>query len=209
MPATDPNKAYTIGKLRPLTSRFIVQTYGTEKAPDQGSLSQIDATVTTWLNRGVPREAFLLGLPLYGPAPDGQKTVTYAEFRELYQMSDNWDSTFAAYWSSDPESPIHLPDVRSLGVRFERVFERNLAGVALWALSYDHGFPEVQQLVRDKFARSESYKLQLNANDSLPSGWITEDGGQTRLRNEYNWVWMMVGCVFLVILLLIMKRYFK
>lgn len=221
LPGNDPEGAYDIRKLRNLATRFIIKPYTAWNASQAGPLAplrsgshwgtaSVEGALAHWLERGVSREMVVLSVPLSGQLWDGERNerIRFSEFRQDYNWSGSWDSTAAQMVFRKENQELWIDEERSLGERLDLVYDRNLEGVALWALGDDHGFGGMQEVLEQKMTRREASSMGVEI-DSVPPGWIQEDGGATRLRNEFNWIWMLAGCIGFIIILLLMRRYFK
>ena len=221
LPGRDPEAAFDIGKLRNLATRFIIKPYSEYDASQAGpsaplgsgghwGQTSIEGSLAHWLKRGVSREMIVLSVPLSGQLWDGKMNtrIRFSEYRQDYNWKGKWDATAAQMVFRNGSQELWIDEERSLEERLNLVYDRNLEGVALVALGDDHGFWGMQQVLEQKMTRREASSMGVEI-DSVPPGWIQEDGGATRLRNEYNWIWMLVGCIGLVIILLLMRRYFK
>ena len=47
----------------------------------------------------------------------------------------------------------YYEDVRSLGLKYDFIKEKNLRGVGIWALGYDGSYPELWDLLEEKFTK--------------------------------------------------------
>jgi spore germination protein YaaH len=122
-------------------------------APLDGGLS-VRRSVTNYLNLGVGPQKLVLGVPYYGydwPVKDNNsgsattgkgKPVIYKDAKTAAaQNGRNWDATAASPWYaySTPAGwrQAWYEDAQSLGAKCDLVKSMNLAGIAIWALSYD------------------------------------------------------------------------
>ncbi len=118
----------------------------------------------------VPPEKLILAVPYYGydwPAitrrSDAQvaqgevKVLPYGEIAELSQkLNIQWNETtqtpWYTYFSGGQNRVVHFENTRSLGVKYDFINKKNLAGVGIWALGFDGRTTELEQLLADKFA---------------------------------------------------------
>jgi len=142
----------------PLTSSF---NYG------------VNRSLSYYQSAGVPGEKLLLGLPYYGrewpvtantlPASTtGSGTaIVYRSIRANssgyynpanlcwdYRSFNPYYSYFAGQWRQ-----CFFDDVRSLGAKYDLVNRRGAGGIGIWALGYDNGYPELWNLIEEKFTQ--------------------------------------------------------
>lgn len=107
------------------------------------------------------------------PVTGGQGTPAYSDVQSDIQCAsgapDNlayhWDGPSSTPWlswfspsSADPCGGNHgswretyYDDARSLGAKYDLVNQRNIRGVGMWALGYDHGYGELWQAIAQHF----------------------------------------------------------
>lgn len=137
-----------------------------------GGLS-IRASVFRYLRLGLRREQLILGLPYYGAmwtsdlpqAGQADSTLRFAAHQMYRDVRANhrnerpqYDKErWSAYFSTrDPLTGRYqkcwFDDTLTLRRKFDWVLEEQLAGVGLWALGYDNGYPELWELIADRYA---------------------------------------------------------
>lgn len=140
-------------------------------APDGGM--NIRQSVFRYLQLGLKREQLILGLPYYGAlwtsnTPEvgrGDSTLRFVSHQMYRDVRANhrretpqYDKKrWGAYFSTrDPLTGLYqkcwFDDTLTLRRKFDWVLEEQLAGVGLWALGYDNGYPELWELVADRYA---------------------------------------------------------
>ncbi len=149
------------------------------------------SSLTYYQNQGVAAEKLLLGQPYYGrewpvngnilPAlTTGQGVaVTYRVMRNNSNGYYNWGNLYWDKYSYNPYFSFFTSgwrqcfydDTRSLAAKYDLVNRREGGGIALWALGYDNGHPELWDLIADKFIQENSDAC----DDSL-----TDTGGPFR-----------------------------
>ncbi|WP_163537526.1 glycosyl hydrolase family 18 protein [Gracilibacillus sp. YIM 98692] len=115
----------------------------------------VQDAVETYINRGVPTEKMVIGIPFYGrvynqvdeassglyqPFSDG-KSVGYASIEENYLNKNE----FRRQWESDSKTPylsndstfISYDDVESIGHKTSYIQSMELGGAMMWELSQD------------------------------------------------------------------------
>lgn len=130
-------------------------------APLEGP-SGIAGFVQSYLDR-VSAEKLILAVPYYGYSwpDDGNpgKAISYAELANMSKKVNlQWNSTSQTPYFTyvEPESDLtytaHFDNARSLGLKYDYVLNKNLQGVAIWALGYDGLNQELQQVLLEKFS---------------------------------------------------------
>ena len=133
----------------------------------------IRQSVFRYLQLGLKREQLILGLPYYGAlwtsgtplAGQADSTLRFVS-RQMYKdiranhrnQTPQYDKKrWGAYFSTlDPQTGLYqkcwFDDTLTLGRKFDWVLEEQLAGVGIWALGYDNGYPEFWELLADRYA---------------------------------------------------------
>ncbi len=70
-----------------------------------------------------------------------------AEKMRWYRYRYPDPSTGPGYWQG------YYDDLRSLGAKYDLLYQKQLAGIGIWALDYDEGFSELWGLIRDRFSK--------------------------------------------------------
>ncbi len=141
-------------------------------APMEGDGETLVGMMSSYLDK-VPPEKLILAVGYYGydwPVIDnnaeGQvdasapvKVLTYADLAdETKKVNVNWDDNSQTPWFSYIDSQtgktriVHFENARSLGIKYDYVNQKNLAGVGIWALGFDGQNTDLLQLLADKFA---------------------------------------------------------
>ena len=85
------------------------------------------------------------------------KTLPYAEIAQQNKNSQlSWDNiSQTPYFTYKDDNGInrivHFDNVRSLGIKYDFINEKNLRGVGIWTLGYDGQNQDLQKLLIDKF----------------------------------------------------------
>jgi len=154
----------------------------------------LSRSVSTIEANGVSRDKFILGIPYYGrqwktesnniPSPKLAygTALTYANIRNnsIYNPSDYfWEpnsfSSCYIFFQNNNWYQCFIGLERDLRKKYDIVNYRKLAGIGIWALGYDNGYPELWQAISDKF--SDCYI-------PLPYDTIYDSGGPAW--NYYN-----------------------
>ncbi|MBI4929443.1 MAG: T9SS type A sorting domain-containing protein [Bacteroidetes bacterium] len=127
-------------------------------------------SISYYLNKGVPNAKLLLGLPYYGEEwPTSALTIPSAttgtgSARFFYQVKANsngyysnpqWDAnSYSVYYAfnNGGNRQLFLNSGYSLGKRFDVVNQFGIGGIGIWALSYDDGYTDYWDKIRDKFS---------------------------------------------------------
>jgi len=159
---------------------------------NSGSLwGSIDVTrsVYSYLGRGVPASKLCLAVPYYGyewPTADSTAgasaqgagvSVTYATAKQnAAALGRRWDihSSTPYYVRKADGDPLWkqtwYDDAESLGLKYDLVLTKNLAGIGIWALSYDGTLPDLWDAIESRFTGCRASACQ---------GTLTDIGGPT------------------------------
>jgi hypothetical protein len=108
----------------------------------------------------------VLGLPYYGAVWDTRGKsefngyISYAQIRNMIREGkatvkyDKMRNTMIAIVSDSigPYQEIFFDNSTSLNLKIDMALEKKLGGVAIWALSYDHGYNELWEVLEQQFA---------------------------------------------------------
>ena len=181
--------------------------------PDGGR--NIRQSVFRYLQLGLKREQLILGLPYYGATwtssnPKAGRPDSTLRFlsRQMYrdiranhpdELPQYDKKRWGAYFSTqDPETGLYqrcwFDDTLTLKRKFDWILEEQLAGVGLWALGYDNGYPEIWNLIADRF----------DADTLLAHKDVYLEEKYFRLSNSVAdyWPLLLVAGIFLVVFLL-------
>ena len=132
----------------------------------------IAKSVDTYLAAGVSPQKLVLTVPYYGYdwpvvsdqvhaacSGPGAAVVYHAAKSGAAQYGRQFDaaasSPYYCYQSGISWHQVWYEDAESLAAKFALVHDRNLAGAAIWALSYDGQNPELWDALRRAFAVSQ------------------------------------------------------
>ncbi|MCL4377967.1 MAG: glycosyl hydrolase family 18 protein, partial [Actinobacteria bacterium] len=141
-------------------------------APISGYSNSISGIVNNFLD-SMPSEKIILAVPYYGydwttinqsenaeVKPNTEvKTLSYAESNDITKnIKTNWDEESQTPWysfvdASGASHVVHFENLRSIGVKYDIVNNKNLAGAAIWALGLDGNDTRLTQLLIDKFTK--------------------------------------------------------
>lgn len=132
----------------------------------------LESSVDYYINAGTVASKIILGLPYYGAewqvkdsllVASAQKFISHPPYKNiekydvgLAHLSVHFDSISASSYCNKVEADgairqLWFDNRKSLSVKYDWIKEKKLGGVGFWALGYDHGYPELWELLADKF----------------------------------------------------------
>ncbi len=154
----------------------------------------LSRTLTYYLDKGVPKDQLVLGLPYYGRewptassvVPSTTTANGSAKFFNTVMNNTNgyyntrlWDeNSFTPYYTFESGGTwrqCFVMDGPSLENRLDLINRRDIAGMAIWALGYDEGYTDLWDAIRNKLTDCEVVEC---------TGTIYDMGGPNR--NYYN-----------------------
>lgn len=161
-----------------------------------GELS-VRKSVDAYLAKGIKKEKLLLGVPYYGyiwpTVSDGRKSATtgageYVPYTDMVNKSTiygrRWDPIWKTPWFAYKVGTQwyegYYDDNESLGMKYDLVLEKDIAGIGIWHIGAARGRSELWQEIYLKFTDHpalqvsiitppDSYKYSSNINIT-PSG---------------------------------------
>lgn len=132
----------------------------------------LSRTVSAYEKAGMEPGKFILGIPYYGrrwktqsdaipsPTTGGSSAVTYSNVRTNssvystanYTWEPNSSSSAYIFFQNDSWNQCFIGLERDLRKKYDIVNYRDLAGIGIWALGYDNGYPDLWQAISDKFS---------------------------------------------------------
>jgi spore germination protein YaaH len=130
--------------------------------------------------KAIPKEKILMGIPYYGrdwavetgsriesktlssDHPDSYSAViSYARAKEMKEFKKSqckFDEVAKQPWCwyTDKDNVDHqvwFENEKSIGIKFDFVKQHDLSGVAIWVLGYDKNYPELWDVMKNKFAK--------------------------------------------------------
>jgi len=143
----------------------------------------LESSINYYKKKGVPLNKLIVGLPYYGAewytrTPEMGSIVTkfkshppYKSIRELYidslKIPIQFDSKSASSYivikdSVNSYQQIFFEDVKSLSIKYDWIKSNKIGGVGIWALGYDNGYPELWNLLTEKFSEEQNVTLYNN-----------------------------------------------
>ena len=130
----------------------------------------LSRTITYYLDKGLPSNQFVVGLPYYGrdwPVSNGMipSSTTGSGTAKSYAQIRNNSSGFYSnkLWHSPSKTPYYTYvngsnvrqcfglDSESFSERLKLIRNRGLAGMGIWALGYDNGYSDLWNVLEDEF----------------------------------------------------------
>ncbi len=155
-------------KLAQDVDAFVIMGYDMHTAHgDPGPLAAMGGSanvigyVQNYLEK-IPAGKIILAVPYYGydwPVNKDSaepKGVPYAVIAENVKKSKlSWDedaqTPYYSYADGGIGRVVHFDNVRSLGIKYDFINNKNLKGVGIWALGYDGNNIDLEKLLIDKF----------------------------------------------------------
>ena len=164
------NGLFNISLLAPNLDAFVIMGYDMHTPlGDPGPVSamggdtNIIGYVQNYLEK-VDASKLILAVPYYGydwpvdtNSPDAVKILPYAEIaQESQNLQLSWDETSETPYfnytdDNGTKRVVHFDNVRSLGIKYDFINQKNLRGVGIWALGYDGQNQDLEKLLIDKF----------------------------------------------------------
>jgi spore germination protein YaaH len=134
----------------------------------------VEYSVNYYKNQGVRLKKLIVGLPYYGAEwytknSEIGTTVTkfkshpkYNSIKEFYidslkipvQFNTQSSSSYLIIEDKNKEyRQLFFEDVKSLSVKYDWIKKQKIGGVGIWALGYDNGYPELWDLLTEKFSK--------------------------------------------------------
>lgn len=136
---------------------------------ENGNRPSVSRSVQSVLGR-VPKEKIILGIPLYGfewqtyteeygsaTVPHTGAVATYRRVRDLIanrtdisiSYGDITKSPWLVYNQNGLIKQIHYEDEKSILDKIDLVYEKDIAGIAFWALGYEGEYVEPWQIIKE------------------------------------------------------------
>lgn len=126
-----------------------------------GGTANIIGYVQNYLEK-IPANKIILAVPYYGydwPTNNKEaegKGVPYAEIAEVVKSTSfSWDENsqtpYYTYIENGTPRIVHYDNLRSLGIKYDYVNDKDLKGVGIWALGYDGSNTDLEKILIDKF----------------------------------------------------------
>lgn len=180
-PAVDWSGSWDLQKLSDICDYLIIMGYNYywsssstagPVAPLAGETYSVSKSITTYLNAGVPPEKLMLGVPWYGydwPVSSAVKKAattgtgssrTYSVSQAMAaQYSHTFDIATSTPWLSYKTGTLNrqmwYEDNKSLLMKYDYTASKELAGIGIWAVSYEGTYSEVWSAIKEVFYDAE------------------------------------------------------
>lgn len=190
LPAVDWTNVFDVAELNQVIDLFIIMGYeyyykgasvaGPNSPKNSGTrwwAYNCTRSVNYYLDKGVPKEKLLLGVPYYGhdwptadnSVPSSTTDIGGALFynqiaRSIDQQYRQWDDHASvphyAYKTGEQWRQCWYDDAQSLEQKYDMVNLKDIGGIGIWALGYDDGYAELWNAIRNKFTHSGKTSCQ-------------------------------------------------
>jgi spore germination protein YaaH len=134
----------------------------------------LETSVKTYQNEGIHLDKLIIGLPYYGAewytrsseigaiVKRFKSHPPYKSIREYYidslgitlQFDPKSSSSYLLIEDSiNHFRQLFFEDVKSLSTKYDWIKNNKIGGVGIWALGYDNGYPELWNLLTEKFSQ--------------------------------------------------------
>jgi spore germination protein YaaH len=180
LPSVDWNNSFDVPALSAVCDQLIIMGYDYywSSAPNAGPVSplqngapwtpyNVTNSVNYYLNAGAPASKLMLAVPYYGyqwpTAGSGLNSATTGTGTAyVYSSAKTRAQTYGRLWDAASSTPWYrynsggwqqgwYDDSVSLGLKYDLVKSKNIAGIGIWALSYDGSNNELWNLINRKF----------------------------------------------------------
>ena len=198
LPAVNWNDKFNVAAMVNYIDLFLIMGYdyywsGSEEAGPVSPKNNgntwpaydVTRSINYYIEKGIPTEKLALAVPYYGrdwttnsssvpsSTTGGSSSKTYQKVRDEYSnYAYHWDmSASVAYKTYQDGSVWHqcwYDDEFSLAAKYDLVKMKKLAGIGIWALGYDGAYPNLWNMLQEKFKTGE---------EKIAYGVFTDMGG--------------------------------
>lgn len=141
------------------------------------NLYSLDHSINYYLDQGMPREKTVLALPWYGKEvrtqdekPDSRTRMTFdyegisiRPYGQLHSTYGSWanflpdktkNSITCSFRDYAGWTQVWTEDTTTLGLKYEYVRKKGIAGAGIWALGYENGHPYLWKQLLKQFGES-------------------------------------------------------
>jgi len=226
LPAVDWSNVFDVAAMTPHVDLFIIMGYdyhwrgadyaGPVSPRNSGSLwSPYDVTrsINAWLSQGIPSTRLCLGVPYYGYDWGTVDSTVVAMTTGSGSAVPFATATAKAgihgrRWEEESSTPYYVyrtdttwrecwyDDEVSLGMKYDLVLMKQLAGIGIWALGYDAGREELWRALTDHLSDCARTPCEGSFTDmGGPAGnyyndddftWTIAPEGARRVRLAFN-----------------------
>ncbi len=131
--------------------------------------NNINTTIETYIQFGAEPSSLILGLPYYGhewitrDANIPSQALKYNGPRSYRYIANNYADKYVARYDSTSHSmyivfrdstdwiQCWFDNEKTLAMKYDYINEKRLGGLGVWALGYDNTYPELWNLIEQKF----------------------------------------------------------
>lgn len=198
LPSVNWSGTWDVGAMNPYVDLFVIMGYdyyykGSSKAgpvspKNSGALwSPYDITrsINYYLINGIANTKLALGVPYYGfdwPTADSTlgSSTTGTGSSKTFSVTKGLETTYNRKWEDQSSVPyytyqssgawheIFYDDEVSLGMKYDVVNMKNIAGIGIWAMGYDGTYTQAWDMLKEKFT---------DCGASACTGTFTDMGG--------------------------------
>ena len=160
---------------------------------DHTNLS-MDYSINKYLSDGLPKDKLIVSLPYFGSVWETADTLVladkidfkgffrYASLKKKYLSKaahpdfknvkfDSLSVTNYINYSKDGKYyQVWYDDANTLGIKYDYIKKKKLAGVSIWRLGYDSGYTDLSKVLKEKFsddATGEADEVSAKDKDML------------------------------------------
>jgi len=155
-------------------------------------------SINDYLNVGVSPSKLCLAVPYYGrewscASNSIPSAATSTGTSKSYSVVLNTLSSDNYVWDSHSSTPVYIyqsngvwkqcwhNDAKSFSYKYDYVNLKNIAGIGIWALGYDGAYPQLWDMINEKFT---------NNGNTICEDFFTDTGGPRGIYyNNENWTY--------------------
>lgn len=172
LPVIDQEPSYDIAALNAWVDNFIIdftkKTGAAPIAPLAIDSNSLKSGIDRYLNKSIPSQKFMACMPYYGVRWQYKNKLSYIGYDKIRSqyagLPVSYDATTTARIDSldeigDTVVRIWYDDDKTLAAKYDYILQRELGGVAIWALGYDNSHAELWNTLMDKLVQVDTVKI--------------------------------------------------
>jgi spore germination protein YaaH len=176
IPVLDKTLMYDIKALEPMVEYFIIdfskKNLRGPIAPITGNDYSLESGINRYLGSNVAPEKFIACLPYHGAVWDSESHgeflnyIIYSEIAEAYTNEFGYHDdhgtqrTDVVFNKTDTIEQLWFDDAKTLSEKYDYALNKDLSGVAVWALGNDNFKPELWEVLLDKMVLIDTTDVQ-------------------------------------------------
>jgi spore germination protein YaaH len=176
IPVLDKTLMYDIKALEPMVEYFIIdfskKNLRGPIAPITGNDYSLESGINRYLGSNVAPEKFIACLPYHGAVWDSESHgeflnyIIYSEIAEAYTNEFGYhydhgtERIDVVFNKTDTIEQLWFDDARTLSEKYDYALNKDLSGVAIWALGNDNFKPELWEVLLDKMVLIDTTDVQ-------------------------------------------------